>query len=346
MLTHTRMRLPVSRATSSASSQERWNTTRQGLFQSSAVGAAQVVSRVPVICGGPPGVPPRGSPCAARGRAGCERKASSDARSENTVGSDTVEGARVMERAGEGGPQATALGGAWRGGRKHRAELERGPPRRVARGKRRLTVGRGAQASQIHARVRRAERALRSGARASMLFSSVYSPRAAHERTRCLHGGSLGLALALLALVSAAGAQESGAQDSGTQGRLVFPAQLVTSAEDLGGSGLAFVELESARDTYLLGEPIELTLRFGLQPAFLRENLVQLFPRPLDVPVQLFVPVFEEREGLRLRAAAEPAGGSSVALGEAIVRATPTGERERGGRTYATFELVRTVLAT
>jgi len=125
-----------------------------------------------------------------------------------------------------------------------------------------------------------------------------------------------------------------------------FQTPLVSPAEDLGPSGLAFVRLASARDTYLVGEPIELELILGLERAFLETSLVQLFPRPLDVPVQLFAPALEPREGLRFRAGAEPAGGATLALGETIVRAERRGEEARAGRTYAVFALRRTAVAT
>src|SRR5262245_6325391 len=67
MLTHTRIGLPLAFASASASSHVRWKVMRHGFCQSSAVGAGQVVSRLACIVAGPPGVPPRGSPCAASG---------------------------------------------------------------------------------------------------------------------------------------------------------------------------------------------------------------------------------------------------------------------------------------
>ncbi|HEX6883050.1 MAG TPA: BatD family protein [Planctomycetota bacterium] len=140
----------------------------------------------------------------------------------------------------------------------------------------------------------------------------------------------------LTAVVAGAAAQE----ERGFQTPLVRP------AEDLGASGLAFVRLASARDTYLVGEPIELELILGLEREFSSGSLVQLFPRPLDVPVQLFAPALEPREGLRFRPAAEPAGGATLALGETIVRAERRGAETRDGRTYEVFALRRTAVGT
>jgi hypothetical protein len=127
---------------------------------------------------------------------------------------------------------------------------------------------------------------------------------------------------------------------------LTLPTPLVSAVEDLASAGLAFITLTSPRDTYLVGEPIELRLTFGLEREFLRASLVQLFPRPLDVPVQLFASALEPRVGLYLETPEEPTGGATLALGEAIVRAERAGEVLRAGRAFETFELRRTAVAT
>jgi hypothetical protein len=123
-------------------------------------------------------------------------------------------------------------------------------------------------------------------------------------------------------------------------------AQLLARAEDVTDSGLAFTELAAARDTFLLGEPFALRLRFGIEREALRTRLVPLFQRPLDVPVQAFAPALEHLEGVRFLAPSTPETGASFVLGETVVRATPVADEERAGRTYAVFEYERRVAAT
>jgi hypothetical protein len=121
---------------------------------------------------------------------------------------------------------------------------------------------------------------------------------------------------------------------------------LFARAQDVTDSGLAFTELATARDTVLLGEPFVVYLRFGFERETLRTGLVQLFPRPLDVPVQVFAPALEAMEGIRFLAPSTPESGASFVLNEDVARARPLGEEERAGRTYAVFELERSVAAT
>jgi hypothetical protein len=77
---------------------------------------------------------------------------------------------------------------------------------------------------------------------------------------------------------------------------------------------------------------------------------VQLFPRPLDVPAQVFVPALELLDGARFLdtgdVAGDPPTGASFALGERITRATRAADEERAGRTYGVFEYERALAAT
>lgn len=119
----------------------------------------------------------------------------------------------------------------------------------------------------------------------------------------------------------------------------------LANAKDQTAAGLAFVELVSERPGYVLGEPIELRLRFGFERGFLAQNLVQLFQRPLEVPAQVFAPAFEAHAGLVFEQAladgVDPAAGASFALGERILRARALADETRAGRSFAVFELVR-----
>jgi oxygen tolerance protein BatD len=128
---------------------------------------------------------------------------------------------------------------------------------------------------------------------------------------------------------------------------LPISAAPLARAADLSDSGLAFVELGAERSSYVVGEPLELRLRIGLERAFLEEGLVQLFQQRLDLPVQVSAPAMEGLEGLRFEPPqAEPAlaEGASFALGERIVRARRLPDETRAGRTYAVFELARRAL--
>lgn len=124
----------------------------------------------------------------------------------------------------------------------------------------------------------------------------------------------------------------------------LLPAEFAR-ATDVTDEGLAFVELGAARDTYLLGEPFALRLRFGFERELLRSGLVQLFQRPLDVPAQVFAPALELLEGVQSLDAGEPEVGASFALGESITRAAPLADEQRAGRTYAVFAYERRVAA-
>ena len=56
----------------------------------------------------------------------------------------------------------------------------------------------------------------------------------------------------------------------------------------------AFVEMETPRTTYFVHEPFRLRLRVGFDRRFLETNVVQMFSRELDVPVQVHAPWLDE----------------------------------------------------
>ena len=133
----------------------------------------------------------------------------------------------------------------------------------------------------------------------------------------------------LLPLILAA-AQEHGAEHLGPL--------LAQDALDLTPEGRAFVEITSARPTAFVRERIPLRIRFSIEREFLREHLVQLFQRQLDIPAQVWITLPE--------AAAEGGAelGQSFAFGEVLSRAVPTEERRVDGRVFTVIELVRTVV--
>lgn len=113
----------------------------------------------------------------------------------------------------------------------------------------------------------------------------------------------------------------------------------------------AFVEIRAQPETVFVEQLVRLTIRFGVEGEFLRHNLLQLFMRPLDVPVQLELPWEAGLPGaLPLELDEEASGANalvphpSFALGEEIVRAARSQEETRAGATWVVFELERGLL--
>ena len=115
-----------------------------------------------------------------------------------------------------------------------------------------------------------------------------------------------------------------------------------------GPSEQAFVELAPQPGAVYVEQPIRLTIRFGVEREYLRQNLLQLFTRPLDVPLQL--ELFSEAAlpgTLPLELDADSSGLSALAphptfaLGEEIVRAARSKEETRAGRTWVVLEFER-----
>lgn len=184
----------------------------------------------------------------------------------------------------------------------------------------------------------RAHPALAACARAFDALRVLLLLAIAAQRAACL-------SRALLPCVLVAALPQEADEATRSRPTLALPQTLARPAEATG-PGLAFVELGAARDTYLLGEPFALRLRFGFERELLRAGLVQLFQRPLDVPGQILAPALEHLDGALFLDAGEPEEGASFALGEKITRATPVGDVDRNGRTYAVFEYERRVAAT
>jgi hypothetical protein len=71
---------------------------------------------------------------------------------------------------------------------------------------------------------------------------------------------------------------------------LVAAVLLAATTASAGDDDRAFVEVTAPRAAYYVGEPVRVTLRFGVDAEFLRTNAIQLFQQPLDVPVQIDAP--------------------------------------------------------
>jgi hypothetical protein len=114
-----------------------------------------------------------------------------------------------------------------------------------------------------------------------------------------------------------------------------------------GDDDRAFVEATAPRDTYYVGEPVRVRLRFGVDTEFLRTSVVRLFQRPLDVPVQVEAPWAAGVPGAApLADAAAPADGRgfTFALNDGTAGATLDGGEVRGGRAFTVGDVERSLV--
>ncbi|MBK7644965.1 MAG: BatD family protein [Planctomycetes bacterium] len=134
---------------------------------------------------------------------------------------------------------------------------------------------------------------------------------------------------------------------------MAFFAVAVLLLAQSGEPAHAFVELSAEPASACVGEPLRITVRFGIEELFLRHNLLQLFTRPLDVPVQLELAWdggLRGAEFVELPGAAPDwsalAPHPSFALGEEIVKAARTTTLERDGQRFVALEFERTLIPT
>lgn len=113
----------------------------------------------------------------------------------------------------------------------------------------------------------------------------------------------------------------------------------VDGTEDLTGTGRAFIELSAGRDTCFVQENIRVRLRLGVEARFLEANMVQLFHRELDMPVQVQAPWFE---GLP---ASPPQVGASFAFSDSVAKAQAH-EQTVAGKQFKVLEVERSYLPT
>ncbi len=128
----------------------------------------------------------------------------------------------------------------------------------------------------------------------------------------------------------------------------------VCHGQDETAKGYAFVEALLPERAPFVGEAFTVRLRAGVDVDVLEGNLVQLFRRALDIPVQLDHPWFEGVPGgvpgglTALGPPAPPTGSGDtfVALGAEPAAAVRSLERGRDGRRFTVVEFERTFLAT
>lgn len=97
------------------------------------------------------------------------------------------------------------------------------------------------------------------------------------------------------------------------------------------------IEHVSARTSVRVGEQFRTTLRIAIDDAWLRERALQLFSRPLAVPVQVQARWIGGQPGLA-SLARDPAAGGAFALGEAIVGFDRSESRTSDGRDWTVHE--------
>jgi len=84
------------------------------------------------------------------------------------------------------------------------------------------------------------------------------------------------------------------------------------AARDIDPDDVAFVELETARDSYFVGEPFVVRVRFGFERTFAEEHLAPIFRRALDVPAQIEASWLGELPGAEAVGAFVPASESEA----------------------------------
>lgn len=130
---------------------------------------------------------------------------------------------------------------------------------------------------------------------------------------------------ALLLTAALAQGPPNGGQDPPLQ--LPIGGALVAPADCL------WVEIVADQEHYFASQRIPVRLRFGLEQEFLASYLVPLFPRPLDLSLQVEAPGLE--------ASQDRVPGASFVLGDELAYATPQPDESRDGRVFRVYELER-----
>jgi hypothetical protein len=129
----------------------------------------------------------------------------------------------------------------------------------------------------------------------------------------------------------------------------LFPAPQEDTALSADGSrvvlneGHAFVELSTPKFVVLVDEPFRVFLRFGIEREFAAANLIQLFRKQLDVPVQIQADWLGGSGDLVLSGSGEPEseGLHRFALGAEILGARLLKDRQVDGKNFVVYEYSR-----
>jgi hypothetical protein len=132
---------------------------------------------------------------------------------------------------------------------------------------------------------------------------------------------------------------------TGAQDDLLVPATRHVGSDgavDETNHARAFVELASARATGFVGEVLAIEVRFGLDAEFLDQDLIALFRRRLDLPVQLESAWLDDPDVLATTAAfarAPDGAQSTFARNAHLARARRVADRSVDGRSFRVFAL-------
>jgi hypothetical protein len=126
-------------------------------------------------------------------------------------------------------------------------------------------------------------------------------------------------------------------------GTLALLASAPLRAEEPAPEARAFVEVVSPRETWRLGEAVEVRVRVAYDAAWLAERGVALVPHPMDLPLEVRAPWLDAPPGTALAAPAPPASAArrSFVLGDEVVRGVVGDEAVVGGRVLDVVEVER-----
>lgn len=102
-----------------------------------------------------------------------------------------------------------------------------------------------------------------------------------------------------------------------------------------------FVEVDSVPASVWLQQPVELTVRIGVDAAWFAASSVPLFQQRLDQPFHVVVPWLQAAEERAVELLPAPAGARTqrIAVGDRVVDCRAAGARAAGARTYDLLEL-------
>jgi len=116
---------------------------------------------------------------------------------------------------------------------------------------------------------------------------------------------------------------------------------LLAAQQPAAGDPPAIVEVAPAATTVWLHQPVDVTVRLLVDPAFFATQAVPLFQQPMDRPFHVVVPWLFAAEDRAVEFVPPAAGtnGPRIAVGDAVVVAVPAGTERRGTREFEVLTL-------
>ncbi len=123
-----------------------------------------------------------------------------------------------------------------------------------------------------------------------------------------------------------------------------------SSSQDIAPDEHAFVELETQRETYFVHEKIRMRIRFGIDTELLKNNVIPMFRRNMDLPVQ--VCWIDDTPGTAAFAGKEDTPDKtddrnrlSFAFNDSAAEALRVEDRMQGSRRFTVLEIERSYMA-